>query len=101
MTKTFDELIELTEKHQSVYAQCDDCCKQTWVVELMVEEQDTAFGFIPEVVGLCDKCNNTVTVDESTLVRQDQCRHYALFEKPTYENLVCFDCGATLEPQED
>jgi len=31
----------------------------------------------------------------------EKCRHYALYEDPTWEQLRCIDCNAQVEGEED
>ena len=50
---------ELIKKRASVYANCDNCCEQTYVDELEVEGKD--------VIGVCNECFNTVTITRADL----------------------------------
>lgn len=47
-------LQELITKRDAVYANCDNCCDQTYVDELEIEDEN--------VIGICNDCFNTVTV---------------------------------------
>lgn len=52
-------LQELIKNRASVYANCDNCCDQTYTDELEVEGEN--------VIGICNDCFNTVTVTRADL----------------------------------